>query len=149
MKILASKKLMMTCSSIGAIGGIITHLLGGFDKGLILLIALMVADYITGVIVAGVFRKSYHSKAGGLSSKAGKEGLSKKVTVLIFVIIGALMDDYFGIDVVRNSIIIGFSANELISVVENAGLMGLPLPTAITNAIEILKHNAETKEVAK
>ena len=59
------------------------------------------------------------------------------------------MDDYFGIDVVRNSIIIGFSANELISVVENAGLMGLPLPTAITNAIEILKHNAEKKEVAK
>ena len=103
----------------------------------------MLVDYVTGMIVAGVFHKSAKSETGGLESRAGFKGLMKKGMTLAVVVIAYRLDLMLGTDYIRNIVIIAFSANELISITENAGLMGLPMPTAITKAIDLLKERGE------
>jgi toxin secretion/phage lysis holin len=93
-----------------------------------------------GLIVAGVFHKSNKSKTGSLNSHAGWLGLCKKCVVLLFVLVAHRLDLLLGTDYIRTTAIIGFIVNEVISIIENAGLMGVRLPEVITNAIEILKH---------
>ena len=132
------------CTSIGIIGGVIASLFGGWDTALQTLVIFMAIDYITGLVVAGVFRASPKTKTGALESKAGWKGLIRKGETLLIVLVACQLDA-----VVRDAAIIGFSANEAISIVENAGLMGLPIPAAITKAIDILKQRAETPEKGK
>ncbi|MBE7024013.1 MAG: phage holin family protein, partial [Ruminococcaceae bacterium] len=76
---------------------------------------------------------------GNLNSRAGWKGLCKKCVTLLFVLIAHRLDVSLGTEYIRTATIIGFIANEVISIVENAGLMGLPLPKVITKAIDILK----------
>lgn len=130
-------------SIIGAVGSAIAYLFGGWDSGMIALIAFMAVDYITGIIVAAVFKKSNKTENGGLESKAGFKGLCRKGVILLFVLIGYQLDNVIGVDYIRNAIIIAFIANEVISITENAGLMGIPIPAVITKAIEILKNKDE------
>lgn len=66
---------------------------------------------------------------------------------LLFVLVGYRLDLVIGTNYIRDAVIIGFIANEAISIVENAGLMGLPLPAIITKAIDILTKQAESEEV--
>ncbi len=66
---------------------------------------------------------------------------------LFYILIAARLDRLLGMDYIRNAVCIGFIANELLSIVENAGLMGVPLPAMIRKVIDILKENAE-KEAA-
>lgn len=117
--------------------------IGGFDAALLTLVIFMSVDFISGLVVAGVFHKSQKSATGALESKAGWKGLSRKCMTLLFVLIGHRLDLMLGIDYVRSAVIIGFAANELISIVENAGLMGLPLPDAVIRAIDLLKDKSE------
>lgn len=119
------------------------HLFGEYDMIFEALIVLMACDYISGLIVAGVFKKSNKTKSGGLNSKAGFKGLCRKLMTLVFVVVAHYIDVVLGIDYVRNAVIIGFCANECISIVENAGIMGLPLPTAVINGVELLKQKSE------
>lgn len=128
------------CTAIGALGGIIATAFGGWDAGMITLIIFMAIDFASGLIVAGVFHNSSKSETGALESKAGWKGLARKCMTLLFVLIAYRLDLLIGTDYIRDAVIIGFAANELISIVENAGLMGLPLPPAITKAIDILKN---------
>ena len=129
----------MLITIIGAIGSAVAYLFGGWDNAMISLIAFMAIDYVTGIIVAGVFKKSSKTKNGGLESKAGFKGLCRKGAIILFVLVGHLLDVVLGANYIRNAIIIAFMANELISITENAGLMGVPIPSVITKAIEILK----------
>lgn len=131
------------CTIIGGIGGMIVTLLGGWDYGLKTLIILMAVDYISGLVVAGVFKNSNKSESGTLDSKAGFKGLCRKCMIVLFVLIGNHLDLMIGVDYARNAIIIGFAANELISIVENAGQMGVPVPKVVLNAIEVLKKKEE------
>ena len=71
------------------------------------------------------------------------KGLCRKFVVLFFVLIGHELDVVLGVDYIRNAVVIGFMANELLSITENAGLMGIPIPSIITKGIEILKQRAE------
>jgi toxin secretion/phage lysis holin len=64
---------------------------------------------------------------------------------LLFVLIAFRLDLAIGTNYIRDAVIIGFMANELISIVENAGLMGLPLPAVLTKAIDVLKKKAVTE----
>ena len=73
----------------------------------------------------------------------------RKGETLLIVLVACQLDTVIGGSFVRDAAIIGFSANEAISIVENAGLMGLPIPAAITKAIDILKQRAETPEKGK
>ena len=134
------------CTIIGAIGSVITTLVGGWDTGMITLVVLMAIDYISGLIVAGVFHKSKKSKNGALESIAGWKGLARKFMTLLFVVIGVRLDLLLGTTYIRDAIIIGFVTNEFISIVENAGLMGLPIPKSVTNAIEVLKKKSHEDE---
>ena len=131
------------CTGIGVIGSIITSAFGGWDTGLITLLIFMGIDYFSGLVVAGVFHKSNKTESGALESKAGWKGLCRKCMTLLFVLIAYRLDLAIGVDYIRNAVIIGFMANELISIVENAGLMGLPLPDAINKAIDVLTEQKE------
>ena len=127
------------CTAAGMLGSFLAYLLGGWDEALITLIIFMTIDYITGLMVAGVFKKSRKTETGGLESNAGFKGLCRKCMILLFVLIGVKLDLVLGIDYIRNTVIIAFMTNELISIVENAGLMGLPIPKVIIDAIDVLK----------
>lgn len=130
------------CTGIGVVGGAIAAAFGGWDEALVTLIIFMVIDYLSGLVVAGVFHNSKKTETGTLESRAGWKGLCRKCVTLLFVLIAYRLDLAIGVDYIRNAVIIGFMANELISIVENAGLMGIPLPTVIQSAIDILTKNA-------
>lgn len=128
---------------IGALGALITSLFGGWTAGMTTLILFMSIDYISGLVVAGVFKQSKKSENGALESRAGWKGLCRKGMALLIVLIAYRLDLMIGTDYVRDAVVIGFCVNELISIVENAGLMGLPLPKQIIKAIDILKSKAD------
>lgn len=134
----------MICTAAGLTGGCIAKLFGGWDSALVTLIIFMIVDYLSGLVVAGVFHKSKKSENGALDSKAGWKGLCKKGMALAVVLIAYRLDLALGLNFIRNAVIIGFMANELISIVENAGLMGVPLPAVINKAIDILTTKANT-----
>ena len=134
------------CAAIGAVGGVITNLLGGWSEDMITLVVFMAIDFIMGLILAGVFHKSNKSETGHLNSRAGWKGLCKKGVTLLFVLIAHRLDVSLHTNYIRTATIIGFIMNELLSIVENAGLMGIPLPSAITKAIEMLKNKGEEEK---
>ncbi len=131
------------CTGIGVVGSLIASAFGGWDAALITLVLFMAIDYISGLLVAGVFHNSKKTETGTLESRAGWKGLCRKGMTLLFVLIAYRLDLAIGVDYIRNAVIIGFMANELISIVENAGLMGLPLPAVISKAIDVLTRQAE------
>lgn len=136
----------MICTVVGLTGSFIAKAFGGWDSALVTLVFFMIVDYISGLAVAGVFHKSKKSENGALESHAGWKGLCKKGMTLLFVLIAYRLDLALGLDFVRTTVIIGFMANELISIVENAGLMGIKLPAALSKAIDILTQKADVKE---
>lgn len=136
----------IVCAGIGAVGGAIAALFGGWSSAMATLLIFMAIDYITGMVVAGVFHKSGKSENGALESRAGWKGLCKKGMTLLFVLIAHRLDLSIGVSYMRDAVVIGFIANELISITENAGLMGVPLPAVITKAIDILKGKSEKED---
>lgn len=123
----------------GVVSSAVSALLGGFDMSLVTLLIFMAIDYVTGLIVAGVFHKSQKSRTGALESRAGWKGLGRKGVTLLIVLVAARLDILLGVTFVRDGVVIAYIVNELLSIVENAGLMGIPIPDAVKNAIEALK----------
>ena len=134
------------CTAVGVLGGAIASLYGGWDTALQTLIIFMAVDYITGLVVAGVFHASPKSQTGALESRAGWKGLCRKGMTLLIVLVACRLDAVIGSSFVRDAVIIGFIANETISIIENAGLMGLPIPAALTKAVDILKQRSEEQK---
>ncbi|KNZ40690.1 holin [Acetobacterium bakii] len=130
-------------SVIGALGAMITTLFGGWDTGLATLVLFMTVDYVTGLIVAGVFQNSNKTENGALESKAGWKGLCRKGTTLLIVLVACRLDLMLGSNYIRDAVIIGFVFNESISILENVGLMGVDLPPVLVKAIDILKNKTE------
>lgn len=129
-----------TLSIFGIVGAYVSSVFGGWDESMTTLIIFMLFDYITGLIVAGIFKKSTKTLDGGLESKAGFKGLIKKFAVLILVLVACRLDAILGTDYIKDCVIIAFIANETISITENIGLMGVPLPNAIKKAITLLNE---------
>lgn len=127
------------CAVVGVIGGAVARLFGGWDAALTVLLVCMGIDYISGLVVAGVFRTSPKSPNGGLESRAGWLGLCRKVATLSLVLIGHMVDVLLGADFVRDAVTIAFTVNELISITENAALMGVPIPAVLLRAIDALR----------
>lgn len=134
------------CTGIGVVGGMVAAAFGGWDEALVTLVIFMMIDYLSGLLVAGVFHNSKKTESGALESRAGWKGLCRKCVTLLFVLIAYRLDLAIGVNYIRDAVIIGFMANELISIVENAGLMGIPLPAIIQDAIDILTKQSEPKE---
>lgn len=128
---------------LGVVGSAIASFFGGWDAGLATLLMFMAVDYLSGLVVAGVFHKSNKTDTGTLESNTCWKGLCKKCMTLVFVLIAYRLDLTIETNYIRDAVIIAFIGNELISIVENAGLMGVPLPTVITKAIDILQKKAE------
>ena len=133
------------CALLGAVGSMVVSAFGGWDSGLVTLILFMAIDYIMGLIVAGIFRNSPKTQSGALESRVGWKGLCRKCVTLLFVLVAYRLDIIIGVNYIRDAVIIGFVANELISIVENAGLMGIPLPPILNSAIDILTKKTEEK----
>lgn len=127
------------CAAIGFIGSMIAGLFGGWDASLITLLVFMGIDYLLGVIVAAC-GKSPKSETGKLSSNIGWRGLAKKCVSLLLVLVAVRLDVLLGVSYIRDAVCIAFCCNELISIIENAGLMGVPLPTVLKNAVELLER---------
>ena len=130
---------------LGVIGSSIAYILGGWDTALQTLLLFMGVDIVTGYLVGGVFHKSEKTEGGRLESRAGFKGLCRKGVILLIVLVAAQLDALMQTDIVRNAVIIAFIANELLSIIENAGLMGVKIPTALQNAIEVLQKNGDDK----
>ena len=131
---------------ISTAGALIADALGGWDTGLQTLVALMAVDYVTGVLCALVWKKSPKTTDGAFESKTSFKGLLRKMTVLLCVLVACRVDSYTGTDLARNAVILFFIVNDGLSIVENLGIMGVPIPPALKNAFEALKNNAEVKK---
>lgn len=127
-------------SILGCIGSLVAAAFGGWDAGMTTICAFMALDLFMGCLIAAYFKRSPKSPNGALSSKSYFQGVCKKMMILAFIFIGYRIDLVMNIDYLRNAIIIGCIANELISILENAGIMGVKLPKALTEAIDLLKH---------
>lgn len=136
---------IMSFASIGAVGSAITNLFGGWSNDLTTLLIFMAIDFITGLLVAGAFKKSKKTKNGALESSIGFKGITKKIIILLLVLVGYRLDLLFGSNYIRTALVIAFICNETISITENAGLMGIPIPKPIRNAIDILKSKEDEK----
>lgn len=131
-------KVISTISA--AVCGVCGFLWGQADGLLYALIAFMTIDYITGVIVACVGHR--------LSSEVGFKGIAKKVLILALVAVGHILDVHvLGGGAVCRSAVIGFYlANEGISILENAGELGLPLPKKLIAVLKQLKDKEDDEK---
>lgn len=134
------------CTAVGMAGSGIVAAFGGWDAAMVTLIIFMAVDYLTGLIVAGIFHNSPKTKNGTLESKAGWKGLCRKGMTLLIVLIAVRLDLILGTNFIRNAVIIGYIANETISIIENAGLMGVPIPDTIMKAVEVLQQKGKDNE---
>lgn len=124
------------CSVLSTIGYLLIFLLGGWDIALQCLLIAISLDYVSGLI------KAYSTKT--LSSKIGIRGLLKKVGLLIVVMIGVIIDKVTGgTGAVRTLVIYYFVANEGLSIIENLGVAGVPIPKSIKKALKALKNTEE------
>lgn len=126
--------------SVACGGSIICYLYGGWSALLGILLAFVVADYLTGLGAAYIKKE--------LSSDIGRRGIIKKVCIFFMVAVGHLIDMALGLqaDLVQNAAIFFFIANELISIIENAGVIGIPIPPVLSDAVEILKGKSEVNK---
>lgn len=136
-------------TSVGVAGSVVASFFGGLTASLTTLLIFMVIDYATGLLCAGVFHKSKKTESGGLESNACFKGLIKKGMILLIVLMGHRIDIALGASYVRDAVCIAFIVSESISIIENAGLMGLPIPAVIKNAIEILKKKGLDEDEKK
>ena len=117
-------------------GGLILGLAGGWDALMKVLVVCMCVDYVTGVIKA--------IKEKRLSSQIGFVGILRKVTIFAVVIVAAQIDEAMGLQVVcRTAAIAFYTANEGISVLENAAALGLPVPQRLVDALGQLKDDGD------
>lgn len=117
-------------------GACISYLFGGWNQLLGILLAFVVIDYIAGVSASAI--------EGKLSSNVGRKGIAKKVFIFVIVAVAHLVDVALGGgNFFRDATIFFYLANETISILENAGRVGLPIPDVLQRAIEVLKGQAE------
>ena len=127
------------CTVVGMAGGLAAWAFGGWDTALVALMICIAVDYISGSVVALVFHNSRKTASGAYNSAYGLKGLCKKGLMLLFVVVAVQADRLLGSDYVRDAVCIGFCVNEIFSIVENLGLAGVPLPKAVTKALEQLQ----------
>lgn len=123
---------------LAAIGSWLALFLGPMDGLLITLLVFVIVDYITGIVSAGINHK--------LSSSVGFKGIAKKVFIFVIVGVANLIDRYIlggGYAVLRTATVFFYLANEGISILENAGECGLPIPTKIRQLLEQLRDKGD------
>lgn len=128
------------CTALGVLGSTVASLFGGWDAAFGALLACMAVDFLSGTVVALVFHKSPKTGTGSYNSAYGLKGLCRKGLMLMLVVIGVQVDTLLAIDYTKNAICLGLCANEILSITENLGLAGIPMPNAIVKALEQLQN---------
>lgn len=130
------EKFYQTLLAAGA--ALITFAFGGWSGLLTVLLAFTITDYVTGVTAA--------AKKGELSSNVGLWGIAKKVLIFLIVVMGHLIDTALGTaSIVMDAVIYFYLSNEVLSIMENVGEIGVPLPPILEKAIAILKTKSESE----
>ena len=137
------ERIMIT---IGAAGALIASALGGWDTAIAALSFFIATDYVTGLIVAGVFKTSPKSEHGALDSRISFRGIVKKFMIFVMVAVAYQIDMLLGKEFMRYGVIIAFMANELLSIIENTGLMSIYIPNTLKQAVDILKKREGSKD---
>jgi len=139
---------MMTVT--GIIGGLTMRLFGGWDMFLATLVLFMIADYLSGVVVAFWFNRSDKSESGKFTSSASYKGLFRKGMILVIVMCAHQLDlmATWGAAFIRDGVIFCYIINELASIIENAGRMGVPIPDKLTRIIEAFKKKSEQESIS-
>lgn len=121
--------------SIAGVGSVVAYLFGGWTVLLQILIVFMLIDYFTGLMASW----------GMLNSKVGFKGIFKKIMILSLVAVAHLIDQVLGggNSLVRDAVIFFYLANELLSILENAGRTGLPIPSVLTKAVDVLNNKSK------
>ena len=130
------------CTALGILGGTLAAAFGGWDAAMSALMVCISVDYISGSLVALVFHSSKKSETGAYNSAYGLKGLCKKGLMLLFVLVAVQVDRLIGSDYVRDTVCIGFCTNEILSIIENLGLAGVPMPQAVIKALEQLQKKS-------
>lgn len=134
----------LVIGALAAVGAVAAQALGGWDVALKALLSFMAADYITGLIVAAVFRRSPKTQRGALSSSAGFVGLLRKCCILLVVLLAVVLDGMAGTGgFIRAGVCLFFTANEGLSILENLGLMGVPYPQFLRDMLEAMRKQSD------
>lgn len=135
---------MLLLTYFGAIGSYIINVgLGGWTEDLLTLIIFMGIDFAMGLMLAAVWKKSGKSETGALNSKSAWKGLCRKGCSLLVVMVAYRLDVTLGVSYIKTAVIMAFIANEGISIVENYGIMGGPMPKVLKRALEVLQEKAD------
>lgn len=136
----------MMCTILGILAASGVKLFGGWTPTLNIVLILMGIDLAAGFLVAAVFKKSPKSESGAASSSAMLKGICKKIMMIFLLAVAHQLDVALGVDYIMLAATYGFIANEALSIVENAGLMGIVKSDVIINAIEVLKGKSQKTE---
>lgn len=140
-----AKTILVTAT--GAVGSFFVNtILGGWTEDLQTLLIMMAIDFVMGLLIAGIWKKSGKSETGTLNSISAWKGLCRKGCSLAIVAVAYRMDVTLGTSYIKTGVIIAFIANEALSIVENYGIMGGPMPAVLKKAIEVLQTKAESEE---
>jgi len=140
-------KLQQTLLSlVMSLAALLARALGGWDAALAMMFLLMGLDVVSGLLVA-LCRKSDKTGSGGFRSGSFFTGLTRKLLMVLLVILGTALDSLLGTSVCRLSVIGFYAANEALSVVENAALLGLPFPRGLLKSLERYQQQQDETEV--
>lgn len=128
---------------LGILAGVCSAIIGSWTIALESLAILMVLDYATGLVLAGVFHASPKSKGGTLESRTALKGLIRKAGIIIIVVALHQADRLTGKAFLRDGAAFAFCVEEVISLIENLGVMGVPMPGYIAKAIEWLHGKSD------
>lgn len=126
---------------IGFLSGFIALVIsnmGGWSIPIQVFFIVICLDYASGLIVAGYFKNSQKTETGGLLSSVGIAGIIKKIMLIVYIIVAYQIDLLLGVDYVANGVTIAFIVNDIISLMENGGLMGIKIPPVIKNSLDLL-----------
>ncbi len=128
------------CAVFAGIGAWIAQIYGGWTQAMTALVVFIIADVATGLL-CGLAKKSPNTEGGGLSSKVMREGAAKKVEIFFILLIAAWLDIAMHVTIWKDAACLYYIAEEGLSILENAGALGLPIPDKLKNAIEALKKD--------
>lgn len=135
-------------TTFGLFGSVVASWFGGWTEDLTTLLIFMGIDIITGLMIAAIWKRSGKSQTGALNSVSMWKGLCRKGFSLLIILVAHRLDVTIGVNYIKTAVVIAFIVNEAISITENAGIIGIPMPPIITKAIDVLKNksNGENKE---
>jgi len=125
-------------SVVGAIGGVFTLILGTWTIAITIMCICMGVDILTGITVAKFFVASPKTESGGYSSREVRKGLMRKGGMCLVVLVAHYVDLLIGTQYIRDAVVVFTVFNEIMSILENVALMGVPIPKILLKGLDVL-----------